>query len=114
MVKALTELKKLSCETGQFDTKMPVFTLRSGKFLTVKSMNKILTELLVDFADSNFMISCHSFRSAIPSLLSLHSEVFSAENVKQWGGWNSDSYKRYTRSEKDKKKLLFHKIVKFM
>ncbi len=113
-VRALIELKKLTLRNSMFSMNTPVFTMHSGKFLTVKNMNKILSELLMDFADPNFMISCHSFRSAIPNFLTNHSDVFSAENIKQWGGWSSDSYKKYTRSEKNKKKSLFSKIISLM
>ncbi len=113
-VKAMKELRHLCGKYNMFDEKKPVFTLMSNKFLTVAGMNKILSSLLSDFTDENFGISCHSFRAAIPNLMSEHPEVFSKDNVKQWGNWSSDSYKRYTRSDINKNRVLFGKILHFL
>lgn len=113
-VKALADLKKLSEKYQMFASKNPVFMLKSGKLLTVCGMNKILSSLLGDFIDVKFGISCHSFRAAIPSLMSENPETFSLEAIKQWGNWSSESYKRYTRSDKDKFRALFGKIMRIM
>ena len=82
-VKALTDLKKLSEKYQMFASKNPVFMIKSGRLLTVGNMNKILSSMLGDFVDEKFGILCHSFRVAIPSLMSEHPEIFSLEALRQ-------------------------------
>ncbi len=113
-VKAIVELEFLCKNKNFWCSKKPVFTLESGKLLTVQLMNKILLETLHDFCDEKGKISCHSFRAAIPTIIASHPDKNCTEIVKEWGRWNSDCFKRYTKDERAKKKVLFYKIVSLL
>ena len=113
-VAAMTLLKKLAERMGSYGLLKPVFSFKSGKNLTKAIMNKALTELLSDFCDENHKITGHSFRPAIPSLLASHPDQYTTAELKDWGSWESDSYKLYTKTERDRKRVIFNKIVSCM
>lgn len=113
-VKALERLKKLAIENGSFDEGKPVFAFKSGKFLTMATFNKMLSNLLSDFEDERNKISCHSFRAAIPSAIASCPDKFKVSEVREWGRWATDTYKRYTRQERDSKRILFNKILSML
>ena len=54
---ALKRLKKLSITDNIYADKKPVFTFKSGKFLTKAKMNKCLAEILKDFVSDSHKIS---------------------------------------------------------
>ena len=93
---------------------MPVFSFKNGKLLTKTVLNNLLGSLLKDFTDENHRISGHSFRSAIPSLLESHPDKNRVDKIKEWGGLISCSYSHYTKREKDRRRILFIKIVDCM
>ena len=105
-VAALVILKKLAIKEGSFGATSPVFSFKSGKNLTKLIMNKVLSELLKDFCDENHKITGHSFRAAIPSLLASHPDQYSTAELKDWGNWESDSFKLYTKTERDRKRVI--------
>ena len=109
---ALIRLKKMAEKEGVYEKGKPVFTFKSGKFLTKAKLNFWLSKLLFDFTDENYKITGHSFRAAIPSLLAAHPDISSVKEIKEWGGWSSDSYSLYTKSKRDERKTLFDKIVR--
>ena len=111
---ALSKLKNLNLKTKIFSSKKPVFSLTNGKFLTVETLNSILAKLLADFTDENSRISCHSFRAAIPSAISSQPNKSTVAELKEWGKWHSDSFKRYTKREKEKRRVLFYKSIEFL
>jgi site-specific recombinase XerD len=89
-----------------------VFTYATGKQLTRDGLNaalKTLLEPLFDFSQGS--ISCHSFRAALPSALAARPHQVSAEDIKHWGRWSSDTYQSYTRLKQDQKRELYKKIV---
>ena len=88
---------------------MPVFGFKNGKLLTKTVLNNLLGSLLKDFTDENHRISGHSFRSAIPSLLESHPDKSRVDEIREWGG-----YSHYTKREKDRRRILFIKIVDCM
>ena len=105
-VAALVMLKKLAIREGSFGAASPVFSFKSGKNLTKLTMNKVLSELLKDFCDENHKITSHSFPAAIPSLLASHPDQYSTAELKDWGNWESDSFKLYTKTERDRKRVI--------
>ena len=107
----LFKLKKMAVSEGIWDKSKPVFSFKSGKFLTKQKLNSWLANLLCDFTDKDNSISGHSFRAAIPSLLAANPDISSVKDIQLWGGWSSDSYTVYTKNEKDKRKIVFDKIV---
>ena len=113
-VAAIHLLKKLACEMGIYDGDRPVFAFKSGKNLTTAKLNKILNSLIGDFCDSNHTLTGHSFRAAIPSLLTSHPDQHSIAELKEWGNWESDCFKLYTKNEREKRRVIFKKIVKCM
>ena len=68
--------------------------------------------ILNDFTDDNHIVTGHSFRAAIPSIIASHPYKSSVNSIKEWGGWASDSYKVYIKSEKEKRRILFEEIMK--
>ena len=104
-VSALSRLKNLSINHGIFSENMPVFMFKSGKFLTKATLNSWLAVILGDFTDKMHRITGHSFRSAIPTALSTHPNTDSAIIIKEWGGWVSSCYTRYTKAEREKRKI---------
>jgi hypothetical protein len=106
-LKRLMQMSKGSRSPGQ-----PVFTFESGKFLTIQGLNSILKRLLSDVVDQGRdSITCHSFRAAIPSVLTRHPTLATSDDVKGWGHWSSEAYQRYTRLKIDQKRSIFNKIM---
>ena len=99
---------------GIYKEDSPVFAFRTGKNLTKSKLNEILASLIGDFCDSNHLITRHSFRAAIPSLLASHPDQYSIAVLKEWGNWESDCFKLYTKSEREKRRVIFSKIVTCM
>ena len=111
---ALIRLKKLASANGILNPKSPVFALKSGKNFTKLSLNKILSELLGEFCDEHHKITGHSFRAAIPSLIGSYPDLNSVSELKDWGNWESNSYKLYDKSTRDKRRKLFDKLISCM
>ena len=108
---AIIRLKSLAAEIGTFDPKKPVFALKSGKNFTKNSLNRILMDLLGEFCDDHHKLTGHSFRAAIPSLIGSYPILNSVSELKDWGNWESDSYKLYMKSTRETRKKLFDKIL---
>ena len=109
---SLRRLKKLAIAEGVWKCNLPVFTFKNGKFLTKQKVNLWLSKILGDFTDENHVFTGHSFRAAIPSVLASHPNKSSVHTIMEWGGWASDSYKVYIKSEKEKRRILFEEIMK--
>ena len=108
---ALIRLRKMAVSAGIWNSDSPVFRFKSGKLLTKAKLNLWLGKLLSEFTDSNHIITGHSFRAAIPSLLAAHPDKDTAKLIQEWGGWTSNSFFLYTNNKKKERKLLFEKIV---
>jgi len=114
-VLALRKQKLRQEEAGLGFSRDPVFALGRGKFLTVAKLNSILRILLKDQVDfKRDLVSCHSFRAGLPSLIAKHPELMSSEDIKGWGRWSSEAYQRYTRLRLDQKKTIFNKIARIV
>ena len=108
---SLLKLRKLAIAEGVWKPEWPVFSFKSGKFLTKQDVNLWLGKLLSDFTDNEHVFTGHSFRAAIPSILASHPDEHRISNIQEWGGWSSDCYKIYTKNESDKRRTLFYEIV---
>ena len=108
---ALSRLRKLALENELFDPLGPVFALRKGKNFTKNALNKGLMNLLNDFCDEHHKITGHSFRAAIPTLISCNPDIHTVSELKEWGSWESESYKAYEKNVREKRRRLFSKIV---
>lgn len=104
---ALLKLKKLAEKEGNWNSEKSVFSFSSGKNLTKAALNKILAMLLSDFSDENHKITGHSFRAAIPSALASHPDKGKVKLVKEWGRWESNSYRIYANLDRNKKRSIF-------
>ena len=111
---ALFKLRDLAIKEGVFDPDKPVFAFKSSKNLTKTVLNKKLKELLGDFSDEFHMIAGHSFRAAIPSLISSHPDKSTVLKLKDWGNWELNSYRSYLRDVGENRKKLFSKIIDCM
>ena len=110
-VAAIKRLEKLAKKEKHFSSRKPGFSFRSGKFLTTRKVNHILSNLLGDFTDENHQITRHSFRAAIPSMLASFPGESNVEDIKMWGQWESSSFNLYTKQEREKRRAVFYKIV---
>ena len=86
----------------------------SGKFLTVQKMNEILESLLTDFTDSLHKITCHSFRAGLPSVIAANPDKSGVQDLKEWGRWHTDSYEKYTKQDREKRRVLFYRYVNML
>ena len=99
-------------KTEKIKTNMPVFSLDSGKYISVKSFTDDLRSILSKFIGNDaLLVSGHSFRAALPAALSNKHELATDDDICKWGRWNSDSYKKYTRLKKNVRRDIFNKIV---
>ena len=97
-VKAYTKLVSLKC----FQPDLPAFRLISGKNLTPTIFNKKLKHWLSEFIDpSTCLVSGHSFRAGIPSILATMG--FSDSDIKSVGRWSSRAFQLYTKLPRTKR-----------
>ena len=109
---ALARLKCLAEFNGCWDLHKPVFSFKSGKGLSKQKMNFMLSNLLGEYEDDNHRITGHSFRAAIPSALASFPDKSKITDIMEWGGWEGMiSCKKYAKLDRQRKKLLFQKIV---
>ena len=92
---ALDKLRKMAVANNLFDPSRPVFALKSGKNFTKNAFNKGLELLLNYFRDGNHKITGHSFRAAIPTLISSIPDKCTVSELKEWGSWESSSFMAY-------------------
>jgi hypothetical protein len=108
-VKAIHRLRDM---VNPIDLNKPVFTLSNRSLLTVKAVNDTLFKLLEPLIGGDAsLITGHSFRAALPSVMASCPDIASQEDIQKWGRWSSDSYLLYTRLKMRQKKLIFAKIV---
>jgi len=108
---ALLNMQNLAKENENFSLNNPVFTFKSGKFVTINKLNSILGTLLSDFCEDKLVsFTCHSFRAAIPSLLASHPDKSFVADILDWGEWASPSYNLYTKLDHSRKNFLFWKL----
>ena len=86
LASALIRLRRMAESEGVWDCNKPVFMFKSGKLLTKNKLNIWLGNLLGEFMDSNHVISGHSFRAAISSLLASHPDRDTAICIQELGG----------------------------
>jgi hypothetical protein len=111
-VKTLKKLLALHIQENLFDLDKPVFTFGSGQYLTPSKLNIVLKELLCDiYVPGEKTISCHSFRTALPSLLHTHPNVFSSSEIQSWGRWQGMSYLVYLKLHRKNRRCTFKKFV---
>ena len=113
-VAALKQLHSMLKKENLLSLKSPVFKFRTGLYLTVPALNELLSKFFEEFNDDKHKITCHSFRAAMPSAIASQPHKFSTDEVKDWGKWHSDSYKRYARQDRDKDRVLFYKSVEML
>lgn len=114
-VSSLKFLKFYQIKHGIFDAQKPVFMFKSGKFLTVDTLNKTLDCLTNDLCDKSFdKISCHSFRAAIPTALDKRPDIANTCDIRNWGRWGSGCYTSYTKLNTEQKKCMFGKIIQIL
>ena len=111
-IASLNRLKRMAIAEDVWKPKNPIFAFKNGKFLTKQKVNLWLSKILSDFTDENHTFTGHSFRAAIPSILASHPDKCRVENIKDWGGWSSDCYTVYAKSDREKRRVLFAEIMK--
>lgn len=109
-VESLIKLRKMYEKDNVMCPDKPVFMFSSGKFLTTEKLNKVLDSLLAKHLPQGVKISGHSFRAAIPTAVATHPNKVTTEELKQWGKWESDSYKLYTKNDYSSMRKLFSQV----
>ena len=106
-VRALIGLKNHSALSSFPD--QPVFSFDSGKLLTPSKFNDTIRSLLrPHLGNIAEEYSSHSFRAAISSALAKLPNLATEDEIKCWGRWESNAFKRYTRLRLDQR-LAIHK-----
>jgi hypothetical protein len=106
-IRALEKLREISAGISD----KPVFSFQSGTCLTSRTFNSILRDLLQPIlGDNTRLVSGHSFRSAIPTILGKYPTLTNISDIKSWGRWQSGAYQRYMKLKKDQKRDIFQKI----
>jgi hypothetical protein len=103
-ISALLDLKTFQIQNNLFDKNESIFKLSKTCNLTKSFLNKW-------FKKHHMQISSHSFRNAIPTIISKHPDIFSDNHVQAWGRWKSNSFLDYQRAAKKQRKWMYHKIV---
>jgi len=105
---AISTLHQMSTKTNM--NAMPVFTFDNGRHLTKQNFNATLTDLLKNIPGlEKGIISGHSFRAGIPSMLNKNPECNS--NIsKEWGRWKSQASDLYARIHYEARRSCFEKI----
>ena len=108
---ALKNLYNEAIVKNYYDPEKPVFSFPSKRNLTTKKLNEVLDSLLKDLYNGECTkYSCHSFRAAIPSLISAHPDESYVADIMEWGGWNSSSFSLYTKLDHNRRKILYDKV----
>jgi hypothetical protein len=114
-VRTIKKLLSLQLKQNSFDLEKPVFTFGSGQYLTTCKLNAVLKNLLCDmYVPGENTISCHSFRSALPSLLNTRPDLFNSSEIQSWGRWQGMSYLVYLKLHRTNRRETFSKIVKVL
>ena len=50
-------------------------------------------------------------KAAIPTAIASSSSTCNVSEIMEWGNWESNSFKVYTKNEREKKRVIFGKIV---
>jgi hypothetical protein len=108
-VKAIRKLREI---VNPVTLEKPVFALSNDTLLTNKIVNEMLYKLLVPMiGESAALITGHSFRAALPSVMASCPDIATQDDIQKWGRWSSNSYLLYTRLKMRQKRLIFAKIV---
>ncbi len=106
----LTLLRNMLLELGIFSEHSSVFVLSDGNALTKQQLNIVLETFLSDIIDSeNFKVTCHSFRTGIPTLLGEFGPEMS-DSIKEWGRWSSNCFSLYTKNVRARRKCIFDTV----
>ncbi len=109
-VKSMSLLQVLSAHSKLNSN--PVFMFDTGKLLTKQNFNVTVRKLLSKRLDlSADLISGHSFRQAIPTILAKHPDLVRDNHIMGWGRWCSSAYLCYTTLQLNQKKCIFGKIA---
>lgn len=112
-VAALKNLKFCQQNLKIFSLQEPVFKISNKKYFSKHALNEYLELLLrpLGFLNKDDIISGHSLRSGIPSILASQPNDFSDYELKLWGRWDSSAFSAYSKLKRDQKWHLFHKII---
>lgn len=114
-VENLHKLRKMLKAAGFFNPSYPIFMISKGFLLTQNKLNELLGFLMSDFCENqNVKITCHSFRASLPSLIESLAEKGFSKDVKEWGRWSSSAYVSYTKNVRERKRLVFNKIIEVL
>ncbi len=112
----LLKLHDISWGKGRGQNDDVVFLWQNDVPLTLRAINKYLATLLTPhFNNPLVKFSAHSFRSGLPSMMATEPDLFSEEECKLSGRWNSNTVRRYQRQHgiaHGKVMKKFHSLLK--
>ena len=108
----LTDARELLGRVQEADY---IFKKSNGTVMTMAQMNALLKATLLPlFPDQPGFWSCHSFRAGLASTMANHPTVFSEEEIKVVGRWNSDAFKAYCRLRGISQEQAYTKMAALM
>lgn len=107
---AMLRLSKIASRPSMAN--LPVFMFDSGKLLTKAVFNTTVRALLRGKLGSGCnLISGHSFRQAIPTVLAKFPDLVKDNHIMGWGRWSSQAFLCYTKLKLCQKRCIFGKIL---
>ena len=111
-VSALSHLKVLSTNDINFSSDQPVFLMDNYEILTTSLLNEILKDMFSDICKQGLdLISCHSFRAAVPTAVLKMGSNGNVLDIKSWGRWSSNCYTHYAKLQTGQKRKIFESIL---
>ncbi len=111
----LNRLHDLYWSQGKGKDEDLIFQWSSGVPVTLAAINTYLANLLTPkFNNPAVKFTCHSFRAGLPSMMATNPELFSEEDCRISGGWQSDVVRRYTRQHGIAQGRVIKKFQRFL
>ncbi len=109
-IRALKQLRTAQRRAGIWRPDKPVFRFGSGKNLTVRNLSRTLKKVLRKTEMGKLNITASSLRSGVPTDMESRPDLFGDSQIKNWGRWRSDAYRRYMKCAGVQKEILFQSL----
>jgi hypothetical protein len=109
----LKQISKMQQQGGWYSLQKPPFSFCQDFYLTSRNLTSYMHALIrpVGILGPNDIITGHSLRAGIPSMLAQNPGNISEFEIQMWGRWSSEAYQAYLKLKSNQKKIIFQKIV---
>ncbi len=114
LVNNLKKLKKSQQNIGIWSADAPVFRLGSGKNLSVKKLSGTMSKIFRKTCYSHLRVSASSFRSGVPTDMEGRPDIFGDTQIRSWGRWKSEAFRRYMKCERTRKREIFDQLSRLL